>query len=121
MHFPYYYLSILKTYTTESRREESSGQLSTLCEDSRDDTIFMPISNEEALQEGIESLAVIFGLDNSELLVERVQMYSIQAGTVISREGDQDPSLYFVVSGSGLSLGRLLLLKVHEYFKVKSY
>ena len=56
-------------------------------------------TNDSQLQAGIDSLAVIFGLEDSDLIAKRVQMYSIKEGTVISHEGDQDPSLYYVVKG----------------------
>ena len=40
-------------------------------------------TNDSQLQAGIDSLAVIFGLEDSDLIAKRVQMYSIKEGTVI--------------------------------------
>ena len=66
-------------------------------------------TNEEQLQNGIDALAVIFGLEDADLIAKRVQMYSIKEGTVISREGDQDPALYYVVK-DGVSKFSLIRL-----------
>lgn len=40
------------------------------------------------------------GLDDDSLLADTVDMVQIRANTIVSDEGDQDPSLYYVVSGN---------------------
>ena len=68
-----------------------------------EETVFEPIQldqvNQDELADGVEALATIFGLDELDLIAKRVQMYKIKQGHVISAEGDQDPALYYVVSG----------------------
>ncbi|XP_006818777.1 patatin-like phospholipase domain-containing protein 7 [Saccoglossus kowalevskii] len=55
--------------------------------------------DDEILQMAINDLTVLLGLEDDSLLKSKVSLVRVSAGKYLTREGDQDCSLYFVVTG----------------------
>ncbi|CBY42799.1 unnamed protein product, partial [Oikopleura dioica] len=62
-------------------------------------TSFISFFDEELFEDSVQELADIFGLENSDAIADKLDMAKVEGGTVICDEGDQDPCLYYIVSG----------------------
>uniref|UniRef100_A0A3B4EYN7 lysophospholipase n=1 Tax=Pundamilia nyererei TaxID=303518 RepID=A0A3B4EYN7_9CICH len=66
------------------------------------DNIFTPVSNRSSaalFEEGQKEVLKLMRIEDPSLLNSRVTLHHAKAGAVLARQGDQDVSLHFVLSG----------------------